>query len=155
MERENDGGAVVNHLGQCVADLDRSVRFYVELLGFHVERNLTIPDDAAATLLSIEPPVGLQAVYLRRGTFVLELMQFDRPGNPPWTERVMNEPGLTHLSLSVDDVPAAVARVADLGGRVVVDLPMAAFVRDPDGQLVELLPMEYRRRVDAEREAGG
>jgi hypothetical protein len=67
----------------------------------------------------------------------------------------MNEPGLTHLSLSVDDVAAAVARVADLGGRVVVDLPVAAIVRDPDGQLVELLPMEYRRRLDAERDAGG
>ena len=102
------------------------MRFYVELLGFDVERTLTVPDEAAATLLSIEPPVGLQAVYLSRGAFVLELMQFDRPGNPAWTERVMNEPGLTHLSLSVDDVAAAVARVADLGGQVVVDLPVAA-----------------------------
>jgi catechol 2,3-dioxygenase-like lactoylglutathione lyase family enzyme len=53
----------------------------------------------------------------------------------------MDEPGLTHLSLSVDDLRAAVDRVEELGGEVLrdTDLGVAVFVRDPDGQLVELL----------------
>ena len=36
---------------------------------------------------------------------------------------------------------------------MVTSLPFAAIVRDPDGQLLELMPMAYRRRVDAERES--
>jgi catechol 2,3-dioxygenase-like lactoylglutathione lyase family enzyme len=58
----------------------------------------------------------------------------------------MNEPGLTHLSISVDDVRATAARVVEYGGRIVEesDLGAALFVRDPDGQLLELLPVAYR-----------
>ena len=93
------------------------------------------------------------AVYLRRGDFQLELLAYDRPGNPAYRRREMNEPGLTHLSFSVDDLDAAVDRVAALGGEVVTRLPVAAMVRDPDGQLLELLPMAYRRQVDADRAA--
>ncbi|MDQ2651305.1 MAG: VOC family protein [Actinomycetota bacterium] len=139
-----ENGAIVNHVGQCVADLDRSIRFYTELLGFEVDRTLELPDAAVSTLLSIEPPVGLRAVYLRRGEFQLELMQFDREGNPSFTERAFNEPGLTHLSVCVEDLDDARARVADLGGAVVTDLGGVVMVRDPDGQLLELLPMSFR-----------
>ena len=140
---------VVNHVGQATADLGRAVAFYTELLGFAVERRLDVPDAAADALLGIEPPVGLEAVYLRRGPFVLELMQFHRPDNPPWSGRVFNEPGLTHLSVSVEDLDAALDRVETLGGRIVRRLPeAAAIVRDPDGQLLELLPMEYRRQLE-------
>ncbi len=140
---------VVNHVGQVVVDLDRARRFYVEALGFEVWRELTLPDQPAADLLMVEPPLGLTALYLRRGDFVLELMRYDRPGHPPAAERVMNEPGLTHLSLSVDDVEATIARVESLGGRVVSRIPQGAFVRDPEGQLLELLPMEYRRSLSS------
>ena len=141
----DDDGTVVNHVGQCVADLARATRFYVELLGFQVERELAVPDEAAAVLLGVEPPVGLRAVYLRRGGFTLELMAFDRPGNPAFAPRRFNEPGLTHLSVSVDDLGGVVGRVVALGGEVVTTLGgAAAMVRDPDGQLLELLPMSYR-----------
>lgn len=135
---------VVNHLGQCVTDLARSERFYTELLGFRVARRLTVPDAAAGPFLGIDGPVGLTAVYLECGPFTLELMQFDRHGNPPAAGRVFNEPGLTHLSFAVADLDASVARVPELGGSVVRAFPYAAIVRDPDGQLLELLPMSYR-----------
>ena len=141
---------VVNHVGQCTEDLERSVRFYVELLGFIRQRDLTLPDEVVGPFLGVEPPVGLSAVYLTCGSFVLELMTFDRPGNPPAAARVFNEPGLTHLSISVGDLEDVVGRVADLGGEIISSMPTAAMVRDPDGQVLELLPMSYRRRLEAQ-----
>jgi catechol 2,3-dioxygenase-like lactoylglutathione lyase family enzyme len=78
-------------------------------------------------------------------------MTFDRPGNPAWTERVMNEPGLTHLSLSVADFDAAVDRVESLGGQVLVRQKHVAMVRDPDGQLLEILTKRYHDRMTAAR----
>ena len=64
----------------------------------------------------------------------------------------MNEPGLTHLSLSVDDVDAVCARVPEYGGEVVEssNIGAAVFVRDPDGQLLELLPMTYRKHLESQ-----
>ena len=131
---------VANHVGLCVTDLDRSRRFYEEALGFAFQRDLRPPDEATGKLLDVERP-GLTAVYLTMGSFVLELLHFDRPENPPFRPRVFNEPGLTHLSLSVDDIPATLEAVRRCGGSVVEssDLGVAVLVRDPDGQLLELL----------------
>jgi lactoylglutathione lyase len=141
---------VFNHLGHCVTDLDRSRRFYVELLGFREERELHPPDDPSARLLRLTPPLGMTALYLRRDGLVLELLHFTGI-TAPARERVMNEPGLTHVSFSVDDVDAVCARVPELGGEVLADtnIGLGVFVRDPDGQLIELLPMSYRRSLDS------
>jgi catechol 2,3-dioxygenase-like lactoylglutathione lyase family enzyme len=145
---EAGGGPIVNHIGLCVADLDRSRRFYEAVLGFTVSRELTLPDAAVSTFLSVPEPVGLTAVYLERGPFTLELLHFDRPGNPDPEVRPFNAPGLTHLSFSVDDLAGTVAAVAEHGGEVVTDFPgTAAIVRDPGGQLLELLPMSYRDQL--------
>lgn len=136
-----------NHVGHCVTDLDRSRRFYEELLGFSFQRELRVPDAPAAQLLRVDAPVGMTAAYLERDGFVLELLHFDRAGNDPRRERSFTEPGLTHLSFSVDDVAATCARVDELGGEVLADTDLgglAVMIRDPDGQLLELLPMSYR-----------
>ncbi|MGQ0832917.1 MAG: VOC family protein [Microthrixaceae bacterium] len=141
--------SAVNHVGHCVSDLDRSRRFYEELFGFTVRNELEVPDAPTAKLLRVTPPVGLRALYLVRDGFVLELLHFARDGNAPRRERSFTEPGLTHLSMSVDDVSATCARVQDLGGEVLADTDlggMAVMIRDPDGQLIELLPMSYRAR---------
>ena len=141
-----EGVSVFNHVGQCVADVARSRRFYEELFGFTFLREIHPPDDLSGQLLRLDPPLGMSAAYLQRDGLVLELLHFDRPGNPPYRERPMNEPGLTHVSLSVDDIDATLARVSGFGGEVLTDTNSGGgvFIRDPDGQLVELLPMTYR-----------
>jgi lactoylglutathione lyase len=134
-------GNVTTHVGLCVTDLDRSRRFYEEALGFAFERDLRPPDDLTGQLLGVPSP-GLTAVYLTIGTFTLELLHFGRDDNPSARSRVMNEPGLTHLSITTSDLPGTLAKVRELGGEVVEssDIGLAVMVRDPDGQLVELLP---------------
>jgi lactoylglutathione lyase len=144
-------GVAFNHVGQCVTDLARSRRFYEELLGFEVEREIQPPDDPSGKLLRLPAPLGMTALYLRRDGLVLELLHFDA-GTVAARERVMNEPGLTHVSVSVDDVDTVCSRVPEYGGEVLVDTNIGAgvFVRDPDGQLLELLPMSYREHLDAD-----
>jgi catechol 2,3-dioxygenase-like lactoylglutathione lyase family enzyme len=130
-----------NHVGQCVSDLERSRRFYVEVFGFEVARQLQPPDQGSAELLRIDPPLGMTACYLKRDDFILELLHFADAGTVPGDERVVNQLGLTHVSLSVDDLDAALAAVEANGGEVLTDtnIGVAIFVKDPDGQLVELL----------------
>src|SRR5688572_16868197 len=103
--------AVVNHVGLSVRDLARSTAFYGQVFGFVETSRMEIPDGPASTLLRVPEPVGLTAVYLVLGSFVLELVHFDRDGNDPQRVRSFTEPGLTHLSFTVDDVPAALERV--------------------------------------------
>ena len=146
--------SVFNHLGHCVTDLERSKRFYTEVLGFEPWRELSFPDEGCASLLRLTTPIDMTASYLRRDGLVLELLFYAGAGAAPLPakERVMNEPGLTHISISVDDVPTTCARVVEYGGEVLEDTDVGAgiFVRDPDGQLIELLTMDYVERIRAE-----
>jgi catechol 2,3-dioxygenase-like lactoylglutathione lyase family enzyme len=135
------GRVAFNWVGLAVTDLDRSRRFYEELLGFEYERQLVPPEEGTARLCQVESPANLTAVYLKLDGFVLELLHFDRPGNPPGRVHPMNEPGFTHLSVTVPDLADVVARTPDFGGSVITDTDMgvAICIRDPDGQLIELL----------------
>jgi catechol 2,3-dioxygenase-like lactoylglutathione lyase family enzyme len=102
--------------------------------------------------LGLEPPLDHFNVYLRLGGFVLELLVFrGTPPHAPAVRREMNELGLTHLSISVPDIPATCEKVLEYGGTVdaSTDIGLAVMVRDPDGQLIELLTMEYAQRVAA------
>jgi len=91
-------GVAFNHLGHCVTDLARSRRFYVELLGFEVERELHPPDDPSSTLLRLPKPLGMTALYLRRDGLVLELLHFSGGPARPCAPRVMNDPGLKEFA---------------------------------------------------------
>lgn len=132
----------VNHVGHTVADLDRARRFWVGAFGFEQVEELEAPDEGTSQLLDIAPPVGLHAVYLKRGDFILELLHFAKARLQPAKPRVMNEVGLTHLSLSVDDLDATLEKVRSLGGTVLEESRIAnhaVLVLDPDGQRIELL----------------
>lgn len=142
--------SVFNHVGHCVTDLARARRFYEELLGFQFWWEFEVPDELASPVLRVPAPMGMTAVYLVRDGFVLELLHFAEAGaQTPRRERVMNEPGLTHISISVADFDGVLARVADFGGEVLADTrnDNVAFIRDPDGQLIEIGTMAWRDMI--------
>ena len=139
-----------NHTGQVVADLEHAKRFYQEVLGFTFWYEIRPPDEPTAKLNSLKPPLGMTASYLTLDGFVLELLHYSAEGTPaPYRARTMDEPGLTHLSFSVDDVRATAEKAVGYGAMIIEDsdLGHALFIRDPDGQLVELLTMAYRDRL--------
>ena len=141
---------VYNHTGQVVADLERSKRFYQEVLGFTFWYEIRPPDEMTAKLNSLPPPLGVTASYLTLDGFVLELMHYSAPGTVADVRpRTMNEPGLTHLSISVDDIRATAQKAVEYGGTIIEesDIGVALFIRDPDGQLLELLPVSFRDRL--------
>lgn len=132
---------VFNHVGLCVRDRAVSRRFYEGLLGFEFWWELDAPEEGTAVLLGLSRPVGLHATYLVRDGLVLELLDYSgREVHVGW-ERVMDEVGLTHISFSVSDLRSVLDRVGEFGGSVVEGTVSegAAMVRDPDGQLLELL----------------
>jgi|SRR6478672_2938424 catechol 2,3-dioxygenase-like lactoylglutathione lyase family enzyme len=142
--------AVYSHTGQCVRDLDRARAFYTEVLGFEEVMDLDVSGSQSAKLLRLPDPVGLRAVYLRRDGFVLELLAFTEPAPLDVRDRPLTEPGLTHISIGVDDLDATCTAVIAHGGEVLDEtrLANAVFVRDCEGQLVELLAGDgFARRL--------
>jgi catechol 2,3-dioxygenase-like lactoylglutathione lyase family enzyme len=137
----------VSHLGLCVTDLERSLRFYGEGLGFVEVSRLRVAGPPAQTLLELED-MKLTAVFLERDGTRLELLRYDSPetlGSP--STRPMNAAGLTHLSLRVADLERCVADLEALGGRALAATRIeidqsrtrALFVTDPDGTRIELV----------------
>jgi lactoylglutathione lyase len=135
----------VSHVGLRVRDLESSKRFY-EALGFTEAKRMTVPDKMAGGLLSLEPPIGFEAIYLQNDGFVLQLLTFSGYPVPDEPQRSMVGAGFTHLSIAVDDMAAAQSAVKTAGGSIVADPGggYACMVRDPEGQLLELVLSSVR-----------
>ena len=135
----------VSHVGLRVRDLDKSKRFY-EALGIHRGEAADGARSVAGGLLGLTLPIGFEAVYLQNNDFVLQLLTFSGYPAPDEPERTMVGAGLTHLSLAVDDMAQAQAAVQTAGGTVVADPAggFACMVRDPEGQLLELIHSSVR-----------
>jgi len=141
-----------SHVGVCVSDLERSLAFYRDGLGFQEVGRLDATGEATETLLQLED-VDLCAVFLERDGVRVELLAYRSPAHRGAGEpRPMNALGLTHLSLRVDDVGAAIDALERAGGRVLratrvrnPELASAAvFITDPDGTRIELVESSRR-----------
>jgi catechol 2,3-dioxygenase-like lactoylglutathione lyase family enzyme len=130
-----------NHVGLCVADLDRSLAFYRDALGFAEVARLDASGEATETLLGLQD-VDLRVVFLQRDGVRIELLHYVSPGHRGSGEpRPMNALGLTHLSLRVDDLDATLDALERAGARVLrgTRTKNAVFVSDPDGTRIELV----------------
>ena len=107
----------LTHLGICVSDLERSLAFYRDVLGF-VEVGRLEPD-ASSTSRLLGFDCTLQAVYLERDGWRIELLHYPTPGHTGSNEpRPMNRLGLTHLSFRVQDIDRVLEKLETAGGRV-------------------------------------
>ena len=113
--------------------------------------DLDLPDEGTAALLQLDGPIGVRATYLVRDGFVLELIDYSQRTAQVREKRVMDEVGLTHISLSVSDLGGVLAQVEAFGGSLVEGATSEHFamIRDPDGQLIELLPDSWLANLPA------
>jgi len=115
-----------------VGDLERSIRFYTEVLGMTLLRQHDYPDGKFTLAFVGYGPETAQAVI--ELTYNYGVDRYDL-GN-----------GYGHIALEVDDAAAACAGIRQRGGKVVREAgPMKhgstiiAFVEDPDGYRIELI----------------
>lgn len=121
------------HVAIKVTDLDRSLDFYINKLGF--PEMLRLHNDDGTTWL----------VYLRiTDDQYLEVFpgaENDRA--PGW-----NANGMNHMCLAVDDIDAVIARIEGAGIALLLPLKLAvdgnrqAWIEDPDGNRIELMEMD-------------
>jgi methylmalonyl-CoA/ethylmalonyl-CoA epimerase len=135
--------ATLDHVGIAVADLREALGFYRDALG-----------------LEIEPAeeVGSQKVrahFIPTGEATLELLEATADDSPIAKYVAKRGPGLHHITLRVEDIRAALARLKEKGVRLIDEEPrpgahdsLVAFIHPSaaHGVLVELT-----QKVDAAR----
>jgi catechol 2,3-dioxygenase-like lactoylglutathione lyase family enzyme len=144
----------VVHAGFTVADLDRSVAWYGDVLGLSLIRRQRNDNAYTRQIVGIEGAVldvaffGLPAGSRGASGQVLELMQYlEPPGGRP--ELHTGDVGVGHLALEVDDLAAEYERLRGHGVRfrnppVEIDAGLnrggwACYLLDPDGITIELI----------------
>jgi methylmalonyl-CoA/ethylmalonyl-CoA epimerase len=128
---------VLDHVCYSVADLDRSIGWYRDMLGFEIESRFHVKD------------VPAEGVMLIRGDMRIELFKATGAAPlPPDRQHVfadLRTEGTKHMALRVDDLKAAVQALEARG--VAFAKPIAqhapgrafCFIRDNSGNLIEVL----------------
>ena len=140
----------LSHIGICVTNLEASVAFYRDALGFAELSRLEVSGPESDRLLELSD-VALRAVYLERDGFRIELLHYPQPGHVGAAEaRPMNQLGLTHFAIRVGDLDEAIAQVERHGGALLAGTRIRneeygsdlCYVTDPDGVRLELVQVE-------------
>jgi len=132
-----------NHSALTVSNLERSVAFYCEVIGFKVDVTLET-ESAAIKQITGFPDAHLKIAHLLLGDFRLELIQYLAPQGKAVDTSTCNV-GTAHIAFFADDVDKTyrelqAKRVRFRGAPVSAapGRPRVAYFLDPDGITLEL-----------------
>jgi methylmalonyl-CoA/ethylmalonyl-CoA epimerase len=127
--------ATLDHIGIAVANLDEALAFYRDALGLEVQ----VPDEV--------PSQRVRAHFMPAGGAAIELLEATAADSPIARYVAKRGPGLHHITLRVEDIAAALARLKSRGVRLIDEVPrpgahgaLVAFIHPSSahGVLVEL-----------------
>jgi len=137
-----------NHTSFTVSNLDRSIAFFTEALGFELISRA--PRDSAI----IEQITGvkgaqLDVAYVQGPGHRLELIQYLAPAEKGRVRSLPCDTGFAHIAYDVDDIDAAIAAskphgVIPIGDPVAIDKGpnkggRVVYLRDPDDVTIEYI----------------
>ena len=134
------------HYSHCVSDIERSRRFYVDVLGFEIVAEFDFDDPATAKVMGV-PGCKFKGIFMKRDGMRIEIIGFSEP-KPAQTKRKRqsNEIGHSHLSFYVTNLDETLSYLRANG--VEVDDETRALLpsgieccvaRDPDGFPIEIV----------------
>ena len=144
----------VDHINIVVSDLDRSVRFYTEILGFRKIRDAILQGEWIDKIVGLSG-VEAKVVYVVApgGEPRIELLQYLSPTGKFLSENSLpNTPGLRHIALQVKNINVLYKKLLEnnitvFGGPVKVPAGVVKhdsgqktllYFLDPDGVVLEL-----------------
>ncbi|MDO8751498.1 MAG: VOC family protein [Dehalococcoidia bacterium] len=132
-----------NHSSFTVSDLNRSVAFYRDVIGFKVDVTLET-ESAAIKQITGFPDAHLKIAHLLLGSFRLELIQYLAPKGRPVDPSTCNV-GTAHIAFYADNVDSTYRELQAKGVRfkgapvaAAAGRPRVAYFLDPDGITLEL-----------------
>ena len=141
----------VSHIAVGVRDMDASLRFYRDLLGFEVVR-----DEVQSTLGTVLPALykephdqrRVATLYWKKGPREAFLVLSEHSDKPVSGEPIkLDQIGIHHYAFWVENLPQVYEELKAKGADFVVSPTVtkttdgnfnSAFLRDPDGILVQL-----------------
>jgi methylmalonyl-CoA epimerase len=130
----------LDHVGIAVTRLDEALAFYRDALGADVE----VPEEV--------PSQRVRAQFIHTGAARLELLEATAPDSAIARYIARRGPGLHHITLRVDDIHAALARLTARGVRLVDEAPR----RGAEGALVAFIHPSAAHGVLVElKQSGG
>lgn len=131
-----------HHVGITVDDLEETLPFYRDALELEVLDRFSVEGEAFADAVGVDG-AGADFVHLDANGVRLELVEYDPEADSRPTPE-LNEPGATHVGLGVDDLEAFYADLPEdvptiSGPRTTASGTSICFLRDPEGNLVEVL----------------
>jgi len=137
--------ATLDHIGIAVTNLADALSFYRDALGLEVEPRKNT--DQHGTVEEV-PSQRVRAHFIPLGESALELLEATDDTSPIAKYTAKRGPGLHHITLRVDDIAAALARLKERGVRLIDEAPrpgahgsLVAFIHPSSahGVLVELM----------------
>ena len=153
-ETETNFASPTIDLGMVVSDLDKSLKFYKEVIGFTEVPGFKVPAQFGLdTGLANKLELDVHVLVLGQGESAtkLKLMQFkSAPGARVDNTFIHSSYGYRYLTIPVKNLNLAVDNAAKAGGKPIAKCPVPlpegfpaglalANYRDPDGNLIELV----------------
>ncbi len=134
------------HTGVVVDDLDKSIRFYRDLLGFKVEKRQFEGVEYIRTLLGNRRIDTLETVKLSAGNgVILELLKFN-PSAESDLDTTLFSTGLTHLAFTVECIDDVYRKMMKQGVEFISEPEVSpdgyaklVFCKAPDGVYLEMV----------------
>jgi catechol 2,3-dioxygenase-like lactoylglutathione lyase family enzyme len=145
-----------DHTGITVSNLERSLAFWRDVLGFELSHTAHQTGELAREITGVTGAELKLAVLKAPGGHKIELLEYLAP--PDRTKHADLRPcdvGSVHVALTVNDLDAVLQRIAASGwktagkAQVLQSGPNAGkrvvYVRDPDGTTIELMQPPAQR----------
>jgi catechol 2,3-dioxygenase-like lactoylglutathione lyase family enzyme len=104
----------VAHTGITTSDLDRSIRFFRDVLGMPVSEPALYDDPVMAKITGV-PEAAIRIAYVDLPGHKLELLQYVRPQQRSHSDLRPCDSGHLHLSLKVEGIDEVAGRMSQAG----------------------------------------